>query len=95
MGREINIDFREISDLNQFYARLNESLLLPEFFGNNLDALFDVFTGYLEMPLHLTLFNMRLDQLETFENLINTLSDIENEDIGFSFSYFMEQYDED
>ena len=42
---EIYIDFLEIGDYEDFYAQLKEKLTLPEHFGDNLDALFDVITG--------------------------------------------------
>ena len=72
---EIYIDFLEIGDYEDFYAQLKEKLTLPEHFGDNLDALFDVITGELEMPLHLEFLNMSVEQLEIFEDLLTTLED--------------------
>ena len=63
---EIYIDFLEIGDYEDFYAQLKEKLTLPEHFGDNLDALFDVITGELEMPLHLEFVNLSVEQLEIF-----------------------------
>ena len=63
---EVYIDFLEIGDYEDFYAQLKEKLTLPEHFGDNLDALFDVITGELEMPLHLEFVNMSVEQLEIF-----------------------------
>ena len=54
---EVYIDFLEIGDYEDFYTQLKEKLTLPEHFGDNLDALFDVITGELEMPLHLEFVN--------------------------------------
>ena len=76
---EIYIDFLEIGDYEDFYAQLKEKLTLPEHFGDNLDALFDVITGELEMPLHLEFVNMSVEQLEIFEDLLTTLEDAEEE----------------
>ena len=92
---EIYIDFLEIGDYEDFYAQLKEKLTLPEHFGNNLDALFDVITGELEMPLHLEFVNMSVEQLEIFEDLLTTLEDAEEEVEGFTFSYYLEQYEEE
>ena len=39
--KTIYIDFAEIGDYEDFYAHLKEKLTLPEFFGDNLDALND------------------------------------------------------
>lgn len=91
----IYIDFTDIGDFEDFYAQLKEKLPLPEHFGDNLDALSDVITGHLEMPLHLEFVNMTVDQLEIFEDLLTTLEDAEDETEDFSFTYFLEQYEDD
>lgn len=92
--KTIYIDFTDIGDYEDFYAQLKEKVTLPEHFGDNLDALSDVITGGLEMPLHLEFVNMTVDQLETFEDLLTTLEDAEDETEGFTFTYFLEQYEE-
>lgn len=92
---EVYIDFLEIGDYEDFYAQLKEKLTLPEHFGDNLDALFDVITGELEMPLHLEFVNMSVEQLEIFEDLLTTLEDAEDEVEDFTFSYFLEQYEDE
>ncbi len=88
---EVYIDFLEIGDYEDFYAQLKEKLTLPEHFGDNLDALFDVITGELEMPLHLEFVNMSVEQLEIFEDLLTTLEDAEDEVEDFTFAYYLEQ----
>ena len=93
--KTIYIDFTDIGDDEDFYAQLKEKITLPEHFGNNLDALSDVITGGLEMPLHLEFVNMTVDQLETFEDLLTTLEDAEEELEDFTFTYFLEQYDDE
>lgn len=92
---EIYIDFLEIGDYEDFYTQLKEKLPLPEYFGNNLDALYDVITGELEMPLHIEFVNMSVEQLEIFEDLLTTLEDAEDEVEDFSFSYYLEQYEDE
>lgn len=91
----IYIDFTDIGDYEDFYAQLKEKIKLPEHFGDNLDALSDVITGELEMPLHIEFVNMTVDQLETFEDLLLTLEDAEEEIEDFTFTYFLEQYEDD
>ncbi len=94
--KTIYIDFTDIGDYEDFYAKLKEKLPLPEHFGDNLDALSDVITGELEMPLHLEFVNMTVDQLEIFEDLLTVLGDAEDQMDEFTFTYFLEQYaDED
>ena len=92
---EVYIDFLEIGDYEDFYAQLKEKLTLPEHFGDNLDALFDVITGELEMPLHLDFVNMSVEQLEIFEDLLTTLEDAEDEVEDFTFAYYLEQYEDE
>lgn len=92
---EVFIDFLEIGDYEDFYAQLREKLILPEHFGDNLDALFDVITGELEMPLHLEFVNMSVEQLEIFEDLLTTLEDAEDEVQDFTFAYYLEQYEDE
>ncbi len=93
--KTIYIDFTDIGDYEDFYAQLKEKLTLPEYFGDNLDALSDVITGELELPLHIEFVNMTVDQLEIFEDLLTTLEDAEDETEDFSFTYYLEQYEDE
>ncbi|WP_426481961.1 barstar family protein [Chryseobacterium sp. R2ACT005] len=93
--KTVYIDFTDIGDYEDFYAQLKEKIKLPEHFGDNLDALSDTITGEIEMPLHLEFVNMTVDQLEIFEDLLTTLEDAEEEVEDFSFSYYLEQYEDD
>ncbi len=90
----IYIDFSEIGDYEDFYTHLKEKLSLPEHFGDNLDALYDSITGFVELPLHIEFVNMSVEQLEIFEDLLVTLEDAEDELDDFSFSYYLEQYED-
>ncbi|WP_343610403.1 barstar family protein [Chryseobacterium oranimense] len=93
--KTIYIDFTDIGDYEDFYVQLKEKLTLPEYFGDNLDALSDVITGELELPLHIEFVNMTVDQLEIFEDLLTTLEDAEDETEDFSFTYYLEQYEDE
>lgn len=93
--KTIYIDFVNIGDYEDFYEQLKSKLELPDYFGDNLDALHDVIAGELEMPLHIEFVNMSVDQLETFEDLLTTLEDAEDEVEGFTFSYYLEQYEDE
>ena len=92
---EIFIDFLEIGDYEDFYTQLKEKVQLPDYFGDNLDALSDVISGELAMPMHLEFVNLSVDQLEMFEDLLSLLEDLEEEIDGFSFSYYLEQYEDE
>ena len=93
--KTIYIEFTDLGDYEDFYAQLKEKLTLPEFFGDNLDALYDSLTGFVEMPLHLEFVNMSVEHLEVFEDLLLTLEDADDELEDFTFSYFLVQYEEE
>jgi len=93
MENEVTFDFDQISDYDEFYSMLKLKFDLPEWFGDNLDALYDFISGDLKLPCHLKLINLNLEQIEDFEDLFEILEDAENEINGFSFSYYMEQFD--
>lgn len=90
--KTVYIDFSIIGDEEDFYDQLKEKLSLPEGFGDNLDALHDVISGDLEIPMHLEFVNLSVDQLEQFEDLLELLEDDDQEVEGFSFTYFLEQF---
>ncbi|WHF52954.1 barstar family protein [Chryseobacterium gotjawalense] len=90
----VYIDFLEIGDMEDFFDQLKEKLKLPETFGDNLDALYDSITGFVELPLHIEFVNMSVEQLEDFEDLLTTLEDADEELDDFSFSYYLEQYED-
>ncbi len=91
----VYINFTEIGDYEDFYIQLKEKLALPEEFGDNLDALYDSVTGFVELPLHIEFVNMSVEQLEIFEDLLITMEDADDELDDFTFSYYLEQYDEE
>lgn len=93
--KEILINFLNIGDYEDFYEQLKSKVELPDYFGDNLNALNDSLKGYVELPLHIEFVNMSVDQLETFEDLITMLEEIEEEEEDFTFSYFLEQYEDD
>lgn len=95
MDNTVYIDFSVVSDYTDFYNLLKEKADLPEYFADNLDALYDVISGYLKLPLTLEFVNMSVEQLELFEDLLITLEDAEEEVDDFYFTYFMLQYEDD
>lgn len=48
-----NIDFSECKYLGEMYAVLKKELELPEWCGENLDALWDAITGIMHTPAEL------------------------------------------
>ena len=87
----INIDFRRIGSINDFYKILGNQITLPEYFGNNLDALWDVLSTEMVTPLIIQFEHLSLQQLEKFEDLITLFEDasIEMNDT-IQFEYFID-----
>ena len=92
--KTIYIDFSEIGDEQDFDQQLKQKLSLPENFGDNLDALYDSLTGFIELQLHLEFVNMSVNQLEDFETLLETLEEADEKTEEFSFTYFLEQFED-
>lgn len=93
--KTVYIDFTEIGDYEDFFTQLKEKITLPEFFGDNLDALYDFVSGSAELPLHIEFVNMSVEQLEIFEDLLVTLEDADDELDDFTFTYYLEQFEDE
>lgn len=55
----IELDCRQMTDKQAAHAYLKQALSFPEYYGNNLDALYDVLTDRTE-PTELVLIHWRL-----------------------------------
>ncbi|MCO5247465.1 MAG: barstar family protein [Chitinophagales bacterium] len=87
--RQIIINFEHIKTIEDFYKDLATKLDLPEYFGNNLDALYDSLTGHVQTPILIQFTNLNLQQLVTFEGLIDTFQEIEQEKGDIDFEYYI------
>lgn len=59
MKTEILIDCQSIADDNDFYAQFAAQLQLDDHFGANLDALWDVLTTDLPLPIRIKFINFQ------------------------------------
>lgn len=84
---KITIDFCSIKTYSDFYEQLKENIDLPDYFGNNLDALYDVISGDVALPLEIHFIKMSLNQLEEFSDLLDTMKELELELEDFIFRY--------
>lgn len=76
----IIIDFKNINSKEDFYPELAEKCELPEYFGNNLDALWDILTsGELGFPLMISFVNFNKNKNKFFRDLYKLLKDAEKE----------------
>ncbi|SFM98382.1 ribonuclease inhibitor [Izhakiella capsodis] len=83
MIQQLNLDFRHIADMPEFYRQFAALLDLDDGFGANLDALWDTITSEITLPLHLSLqhWQQHADP-QQFNDLIILLKDAEKETAG-------------
>ena len=51
--KTVVIDFSKCKYPMQLHNEIREKLELPEWYGNNLDALWDMLTGFIETPINI------------------------------------------
>ena len=69
---------------------LAHELQLPQYYGHNLDALWDCLSGELAMPLHISWINDCHSQDE-FASIIELFQEAVQEINGFTFQYIEAQ----
>ena len=93
--KTILFDFNDIHSLQSFYSACKEQLNLPNHFGNNLDALWDCITAYVELPIAISFINITPYHLKKFERQINLFRDAEKELEGeLTFEYHTKEADQ-
>ncbi|WP_017813886.1 barstar family protein [Paenibacillus shenyangensis] len=84
--RTVWINGEDFSTIQELHEQLKSKLELPEFYGGNLDALWDCLTGMIELPLELRWVNYGIshdrmgDQAERVRSL---LEEVQEEGTGF------------
>lgn len=86
--QKIIFDFDMLPDMEAFYLSFAKQFDLPDYFGNNLDALWDVLTGEIELPVQIV-FKHFPQHSSVFQPLITLMKEaqIELDDTLFQFSY--------
>lgn len=73
----------EFNWANEFYDVIQKKMNLPEWFGKNSAALWDMLTGHIELPCEITLIGFNRAENEYNEHFINIIlecfSDAEKE----------------
>lgn len=74
---EIVLDFSNCKYLGEVHKIIQEKLELPEWYGNNLDALWDALTGIMYVPVDIKIiYKPKKKHLSEFENQINKIIDV-------------------
>jgi ribonuclease inhibitor len=87
-------DFSTIESMEDFYSQFADTFELPEYFGNNLDALWDVIVSG-EIPLPVTIEFIELPVADEFDDLINLFEQAEEEMDGDLTFIYGQNYDDD
>lgn len=86
MSKTVVFDFREIDSLEAFYQQFQQQFSLPKWFGHNLDGLWDMITGEIELPVTLIFSHLRAAQRTQFSAVIELMNEAEEElDEAFLF----------
>ena len=74
------VDFQPVKYYRDLYKCLKIGLKLPEFFGENLDALWDCLTGFIGWPCEIRLINLSAlnkQRREELQNILDVLKEAE------------------
>lgn len=63
----------EFNWAEEFYSLIKRKLLLPNWFGNNLDALLDMLTGFIETPITIEFVGFDKKENEYNEDAISQI----------------------
>ena len=84
MKREIEIDGTRILSEEQFHTEIAKALDFPDYYGNNLDALWDCLSGHIDTDIrlvwkdHLSSKSALGDRFETIKGIFDELCKEEN-----------------
>ena len=86
VNRQIFLDCRRLTERRSAHEYLEEVLDFPEYYGMNLDALYDCASTMQDMEVHLFYWHLMIEQLGNYGQLvIETLSEAAQENPGFEF----------
>tara|TARA_R110000772_G_C13189946_1_gene428936 strand:- start:182 stop:466 length:285 start_codon:yes stop_codon:yes gene_type:complete len=78
----LEIDGREIKTVSDFHDRLMACPGMPNFYGRNLDAFFEVLTGFIERPFKIVWRNAAVSRAnlgQDFDGFVLAMSDAAQE----------------
>ena len=85
---EYIVDFSGVTDIESFHACLKKSLPLPEWYGGNLDALFDSLTDLDEACIYFRNCVQAAESIaDYYDSFLNVISDAQMEAPGL-FCFF-------
>ena len=78
--RKFELDFSECSTWGEVYREIKKKLELPDWCGENLDALWDALTGIMYIPAEITVSKKVANKglLSVIEQIIDVMHEAEN-----------------
>lgn len=55
---ELNLHLENVADKDELHALLKSDLALPDYYGGNLDALWDLLGGWIETPVRIHIWGV-------------------------------------
>ncbi|PEY87921.1 barnase inhibitor [Bacillus cereus] len=83
---EVVLDGEKFDNLEQMHIYLQKILDIPDFYGHNLDALWDFLTGIIEIPLTIRWINFKESEIKLGEDckrLLQLFREVEDEKDDF------------
>lgn len=78
MRKNVSFDFRKIMTFEDFYSQFAQQFSLPNWFGHNLDALWDMVSAEIELPVTITFSHMTSNQRIEFAGIIDVMNDAQD-----------------
>jgi ribonuclease inhibitor len=88
--KKVKLAGKSIRSLEEFYGEIARKLRFPDYFGRNLDALWDVLTTDIKGPVELAWEDSEVSEKsmgEDFEKVAALLRDVEKERGDFKVSF--------
>ncbi|MDR0806565.1 MAG: barstar family protein [Enterobacteriaceae bacterium] len=76
--KSVTFDFSTIHSMPDFYQQFADTFLLPDWFGRNLDALWDVLTAVIPLPAEIVFTHFDPQSIE-FEPLLSIFAEAQEE----------------
>ncbi len=73
MSNVVIFNFQQISSIADFYQQFGQQFSLPTWFGQNLDALWDMLCAEIEFPVVIVFTNMTLEQQNEFTEIVSMM----------------------
>jgi len=85
--REVVFDSSHVERLDQLHSELSRSLDFPDYYGANLDALYDCLSGDIALPLRIIWKNYNITRLKLgkdAEKVLKVMKDFAKEEPDFT-----------